>query len=303
MSVLDLRRCRCLFDRNTRLSRPRQTQVQPHPNTKRLFAHYPPVMSSAPGLVSVSILPQLVAPASLRHHTAIIIDQLRASTTICAALQNGAVAVHPFLEPDDAQAFKHRQPRGTCLTGGERHGQLIPGFDLDNSPAAYTTDRVADRHIAFTTTNGTKAALLAQEADSVLVACLGNRLAIIEHLAESSDPIHIICAGTRERVTLEDILAAGAIADGLLARGHPLHAPDARADDDTAHLGHVLWQSASAKPDGILHALLRSRGGRNLARIGLDADIAHCAQLDIYSVVPTFNRELNAFVAAPSREP
>jgi 2-phosphosulfolactate phosphatase len=242
-----------------------------------------------PGVIRTYLLPQLVEPDALIGGVAVIIDQLRASTTICAALAAGAAGVVPCLTEDDARRVKAAAPTGSCLTGGERGGVMIAGFDLDNSPASYTPERVAGRTIAFTTTNGTRAAVLCRQGETMLVGCLANLSALTERIGADERPVHLICAGTRTRVSQEDAGAAGAIAERLAALGRPTNLADARPDDDSTLLALNLWRTANARPGGVLELLLASRGGRNLVREGLRADVERCARIDAYPVVPEFD--------------
>lgn len=251
-----------------------------------------------PGIIRTYLLPQLVDPASLPGGVAVIIDQLRASTTICAALASGAAGVVPCLTPDDATRFKAAALSGTVLTGGEREGVLISGFDLDNSPATYTPARVAGKTIAFTTTNGTKAAVLARHGEQMVIGCLGNLDALARHLGADERPIHIICAGTRDRVSKEDVGAAGAIAEKLASLGRPTNLSDARPDDDSTLLAINLWRTVREQPGGVLDLMQTSRGGRNLTREHLTRDIELCARIDAYPVVPLFNAVSGAFTLA-----
>ncbi len=251
-----------------------------------------------PGVIRTYLLPQLVDPAALAGGVAVIIDQLRASTTICAALAAGAAGVVPCLTEDDARTVKAAATPGTCLTGGEREGVLVAGFDLDNSPSSYTDARVRGRTIAFTTTNGTKAAVLARHGEHMVIGCLANVAAVSKYLGADDRTVHLICAGTRERVSKEDAGAAGAIAERLVALGRPTNLPDARPDDDSTLLAINLWRTAREQPGGVLELMTTSRGGRNLIREDLRADIERCAQLDVYPVVPVFDPVSGAFVLA-----
>jgi 2-phosphosulfolactate phosphatase len=251
-----------------------------------------------PGVVRTYLLPQLAEASALSGGIAIVIDQLRASSTICAAIASGALGVIPCMTEDDARAAKAARPPGTCLTGGERDGVLIPGFDLDNSPSAYTPDAVRSKTIAFTTTNGTKAAVLAEGSDLLVAGCLSNLTAVVSFVGVDDRPVHILCAGTRQRVTLEDILAAGAIAERLQSAGRPIHLPDSRPDDDSSLLAIRLWRDALARPGGILESLHLSRGGRNLKREHLEADVEACSRIDATPVVPLFDRAKGMFVRA-----
>jgi len=136
---------------------------------------------------------------------------LRASTTIVTALANGAACVIPCADVDTARQLAARQTPGTTLLGGERRGVKIEGFDLDNSPASYSRDRVAGKMIIFTTTNGTAALLHARGAARVLIGSLVNRQAVVQVLCADRRAVHLICAGTDGRTTSEDLLGASAI--------------------------------------------------------------------------------------------
>ena len=165
--------------------------------------------------LKVHLLPELVAPEQLRDHAVVVIDVLRATTTIAFALAAGASEVIPCLEVDDARQLAAKYPAGTVLLGGERLGVRIEGFDLGNSPTEYTTDKVAKKTIIFTTTNGTRAMERCRQARRVLLGALVNRRAIAAALAQETN-VDIVCAGTRGEVGLDDALTAGAIAEEVL---------------------------------------------------------------------------------------
>jgi|GEM_PF-4138673 len=149
--------------------------------------------------VRIYPLPANIEPGDLAGGVAVVIDVLRASTTIIVALANGAARVIPCGLVDTARSLAAEDETGNTLTGGERGGVKIEGFDLDNSPASYTRERVAGRSIAFTTTNGTAALLRTQEAARVLIGALVNRQAIVDALRAEGRPIHLVCAA-RPRV-------------------------------------------------------------------------------------------------------
>src|SRR4051812_42560200 len=106
--------------------------------------------------IDVYLLPALVEPEALSGSTVVVIDVLRATTTIVHALAAQAVEVAPFRDVEDARRLANDLGNKAVL-GGERGGVPIPGFDLGNSPAEYTSERVAGKTVIFTTTNGTRA--------------------------------------------------------------------------------------------------------------------------------------------------
>lgn len=246
-------------------------------------------MSAAtPPTVRVALLPSLISPDELRPTVAVVIDQLRATTTITQALASGARWIVPLLDPESALRHRAGFGPGECVTGGERKGVLIEGFDHDNSPRAYTPEAVGGRVIAFTTTNGTAAMHHAACAKRVLLACLGNLSAVVGMLVRMGEPVAVVCAGTLGRVTQEDALVGALIAEALVAKGYRAASDDPRADDDTATMLLAWARSHKGNAEAVANVVRRSRGGRNLARIGLDADVEFCTRMDVWPVVPEY---------------
>jgi 2-phosphosulfolactate phosphatase len=271
-----------------------------------------------PQPLHVHLLPSLIEPDTLQDGTAVIIDILRASSTIITALHNGASRVIPCGTPEEAVQVKQRLAPGTVLLGGERGGVRIPGFDLGNSPAEYPPDVVTGHTVAFTTTNGTRALLAASSAERILIGAFLNRSAVVERLDQDHQPTHLICAGTDGVITGEDVLFAGAIVDGLRQRSVPDGSQDHRwILNDSAMLSLGFWKqaiSASQDPNsatpgftlegmqahrltyGIQSVLKGTRGGQNLTSLGYDADILLCSQVDIISMIPQFDRQEHSLV-------
>jgi 2-phosphosulfolactate phosphatase len=234
--------------------------------------------------IRVHLSPLLVAPTALAGGFVLVIDLLRASTTIVHALASGAAGVLPCEEINEAKVRAAAIP-GTLL-GGERSGIRIEGFDLGNSPAEYTPQRVAGQTIVFTTTNGTRAIRRASQAHTVAVACLANLSACVAAALEAhgrGQTVHLLCAGVRGEVSLDDAIAAGALAQAISVRGgQPL-------TDDPSILAVHAWTLAGAHPAGMAAALAETRGGRNLLEVGLGPDIAVCARIDTTPVLPALN--------------
>ncbi len=165
--------------------------------------------------VQVHLLPELVRAGRLADGVAVVIDVLRATTTIVHALASGCVAVRPCVEVDQARQLADGMRAGRVLLGGERDGKPLPGFDLGNSPGEYTPARCRGTTLVLTTTNGTRALLRAAEASRVLIAAFVNFSAICEQLRHEARPVHILCAGNSGEIALEDTLLAGALVDVL----------------------------------------------------------------------------------------
>lgn len=235
-------------------------------------------------------LPAHVDPHRLAESTVIVIDQLRATSTICYALAAGAKCVVPLLEIDETLRLANQIGREFVVLGGERQGKIINDFDLGNSPSEYTPQRVTGKMVLFTTTNGTRALAHAAAAKRVLVGAIVNRASIVKAV-QGAERIDILCAGTDDKVTGEDILAAGSMIENLL-KGGDWHLNAA------ARAAHNQWQlvvdraaaSGRSVNDELALVLRDTRGGCNLLAVGHESDIVSCAQLDSLSVVPELNR-------------
>jgi len=250
----------------------------PHPHKERVLAAH--------------LLPRLFPADAFSGCVGIVIDALRASTTMVHALHAGAVRIVPVLSVDEARAMAARADFKGALLGGERGGVRIDGFDLGNSPAEYTPERVRGRTIIFTTTNGTAALLQAARATRVLVGSLCNLSAVCAAVAREPRPVHIVCAGTRDEVSLDDCLPAGAMTDALLRAGRHLVA------DDSALLCLRAWREANSRAQaGVVEAMKVSRGGRALVRMGFEADVELCARADTATIVPVYNPETGSITA------
>lgn len=223
----------------------------------------------------VALDPRDPAPADV----AIVVDCIRATTTISHALAAGYASVTCVGEVADAHA---ERTKGVLL-GGERHGVLIEGFDLGNSPAEYA-ERRGDR-LVLTTTNGTRAILQSvDEATIVLVGALVNAQALVDAAlaaAPSAGTIVVRCAGVRGEVALDDVYVAGVLMQRLAQS-----LPGSFATDGA----RTAIALARAYPDA-LTALNDSQSARDLDGTGHEADIARCAQVDLLASAP---RVINA---------
>jgi 2-phosphosulfolactate phosphatase len=231
--------------------------------------------------VQVHLLPDLAPPGSLTGSVAVVVDVLRATTTIVHALAAGCPSVRPCAEVEEARALAGGMRAGRVLLGGERSGSPLPGFDLGNSPREYTAKACRGCTLVLTTTNGTRALLRAAAADRVLLAAFNNYSAVCEQLKQETRPIHILCAGTEGEITLEDTLLAGALVDFLC------EVSQVRLNDSA----RLAWDCFENHGPILLGALEVSRGGANLKRLGYDEDIRTAAQVDQFALVPELRRD------------
>ncbi len=239
------------------------------------------------------LLPALVTEETVAGGVAVVFDILRATTTIVHAMAAGASKVIPTLDEQTAMELARKAApladgRAGAVTGGERRGLLIPGFDLDNNPFAYTPEVVAGRTVVFTTSNGTKAMLHCRAADVVYVGAFVNLSALVEQLSRETRPIHLVCAGTMGQISLEDCLAAGAVAHELFKQNSY---QEGEETDDQLGLAVSAYRQALNSTEGLLGAVSRSFGGRNCTRLGFTKQIERAASLNLFSLVPVFHPE------------
>jgi 2-phosphosulfolactate phosphatase len=239
-------------------------------------------------LINVYNLPNQVPAEELAGAPAIVIDVLRATTTICHALAAGAVEVVPFRTIEETLAAAEKAGRDQVVLGGERRGLRIEGFDLGNSPAEYTPDAVDGRRVFLTTTNGTQALFHARLAKRVVIAAIVNLSSVVESVLNEAT-INILCAGTDGQETLEDVLAAGAIIERLTVT------PTAAWQFNDAAISAVReWRLLVGKADiagrsietQLAEKLRDTLGGRNCIEVGNEADLPECARIDHTRVAP-----------------
>lgn len=210
----------------------------------------------------------------------LVVDVLRATTTAVTYLERGADALLLTATPELALSL--RAGGSGVLLGGERGGLPIPGFDFGNSPVEASAQNFTGKTVVMNTTNGTGAAHVAAETGKhVLLAALTNAHAAARRArALATEEIAIVCAGTDERVGLEDVYAAGVLAEYLLAMG-------VFTVDDGARIALTIRRNAGNP----IEALSSSGHGQRLARLGLEGDVRHAAQVSISRVVPVLAAE------------
>ena len=210
---------------------------------------------------------------------AIVIDVLRATTTMATALESGAEAIQVFDDLDELFRISKRWPTERRLLAGERGGEKLEDFDLGNSPSECIPARVGGKRLFMSTTNGTRALERVQRVPILLTAALTNRAAVVRYLLrEQPHTVWIVAAGWRGGFSLEDTICAGAIACALSVERDS----DCAGDDESIAAMALFerWQTR-------LPQLLRyAHHGRGLAALGCEQDLDYCARLDSVDVVP-----------------
>ncbi len=225
--------------------------------------------------VDVALGPGEWEALDLAGRVAVVIDVLRATTTITTALSNGAEAVIPFADLDECRAYRDKEPE--VLLGGERGGLRPEGFDLGNSPLEYTAERVFGKRIAYTTTNGTRAIESCRGAEEVLLGALVNRMATAEKLAASGLDAVLVCAGKYGGPNLEDTYCAGAIIEALKG---PVS--DTMRLTDRARIALTVFTGLRADGGNLLST---TDHGRDLVSLGFGDDVDYCGRTDATGTV------------------
>ncbi len=220
--------------------------------------------------------PEVVSHTELSGKLAVVVDILRASSTITTALANGAQSVIPVLTPEDAfNAYEQENTNDdSVLLCGERHGKAVKGFHLGNSPTEYLSEIVSGKKLIFTTTNGTRALNVCSDADELLVGSFLNSGVLCDYLADAKRDIIIVCSGKQGSICIEDMVFAGLCVSRLKPRTMPT---------DATMIASLLYEHYR----GNIPKMLRScEHGAFLASIGLAADLDFCAQLDVVETIP-----------------
>ena len=222
----------------------------------------------------------------LTESMVVVIDVLRATSSMAEALVNGAQGVYPAPSTEEAIKLASSLGREDTILCGEARGLMIEGFDLGNSPREFSAERVAGKRLVMSTTNGTRAFFLVEDAVRVL-ACSFMNLSAVAAAAMEADSIVVVCAGMEGLFSLDDAVCAGA----LVQRIRTAAEVDVEASVRTEGR-RILNDAAMGAVEMALtfrinaHFLASTSTGQHLIEIGLREDLEVCAEIDRHSVVP-----------------
>ena len=223
--------------------------------------------------VHVCMTPALIDQFDVSEAIVVVIDILRATTTMCVAFDHGAELMVPVEHIEECAAYKKKG----YLIAGERSGEQLAGFDFGNSPFSYTEETVKGKRIAITTTNGTKAIKAAQErsAKEIVVGSFANISLLTRWLIEKNEHVCLLCAGWRDNITLEDSIFAGAMVRKL--RQH------FRRFQDTAIVAETLFQSANIRKR---YFFRHSSHFHRLVHLNLQEEVKYAMRRDTHPTLP-----------------
>ncbi|OQX90184.1 MAG: hypothetical protein B6D57_04470 [Candidatus Coatesbacteria bacterium 4484_99] len=206
----------------------------------------------------------------------VIIDVLRATTTIITALKNKAIWVLPVLAPEEA--FEMKKVYGDAILAGERDGEKIDGFDLGNSPFEFTEEVVAGRGIIQSTTNGTVNIRYAMGYGEVIICSFININAVRRFCLDYNADILVACSGRYNIMCLEDAVCAGILVEGIIEQSDCY-----RYEMDSVIISMHLYDECRNE---ILGMLKKSQHGRYLTSLGYGRDLEFSAKVDSTDIVP-----------------
>jgi len=228
--------------------------------------------------IEVCLTPALLDLYPIENSIVVVIDILRATSSITYGIENGAEAIIPVMNVEDCLAYADQG----YLLAAERNGEVVEGYDFGNSPFSYTAEKVAGKTIVLTTTNGTKAMHLAQErAYQVIVGSFLNLTAICNYLKKENKDVLLLCAGWKDNFNLEDTLFAGAVVEQLQG--------DFTVGDDSSVAALDMYQLAK---DDLRGYLQKSSHNHRLIKLNIEEDVRFCLKLDVCKAIPVLQGEM-----------
>jgi 2-phosphosulfolactate phosphatase len=230
--------------------------------------------------VNVLISPVNADELYFTGKTTVVIDVLRASTTIISALANGAREVVPVATVEFAVKVSGGMFGGQTLLGGERNTKKIEGFALGNSPSEYLPEIVEGKTIVFYTTNGSKAIVKAKFSKNLFIGSFNNLHILAEHLVKLDDDIEIMCAGNNNLFCMEDTVCAGKLIDEIKSLNKNIEL------SDSAKAANALSKSFGKN---IFQMLKETEHGKLLVENGYESDLEISAKLNSVKSIPVFS--------------
>lgn len=231
--------------------------------------------------VDICLTPSMFNLFDLSNKKVIIIDVFRATSAMCVFLNNGGDQVIPVSTIEKAEQYRsqiHNLNSKKCLVAAERNGEIVPGFDLGNSPLSYINHNFTATSLVITTTNGTLAIDKAQQAgDGMILASFLNASSVVDYILNHSDKdILITCSGWKGRFCIEDVLLAGLLSKKLLSSNC------FTSNSDSIYVSQTLYDLSKHN----MFDFLKDSAYRK--RMNLDEDVKYCLQIDIMKVVPVW---------------
>lgn len=227
--------------------------------------------------IEVCLTPELLHLYAIENSIVVVIDVLRATSSITYGIENGAVSIIPVMDVEDCFAYAGKG----YLLAAERNGEVVKGYDFGNSPFSYTAEKVAGKTVVLTTTNGTKAMNMAQKsAHQVIIGSFLNLTAVCNYLGKQDKDVLLLCAGWKGNFNLEDTLFAGAVVEQLQN--------EFTSADDSSVAALDMYQLAKSDLRGYLR---KSSHSARLIKLNIEEDVKFCLKLDVCTTIPVLQGE------------
>ena len=225
-----------------------------------------------------SFSPALLNIYDISNSIVVIIDVLRATSTIATALFNGAKCVIPV---DSVSKCLEIGRQIESITAGERDGQIAEGLEYGNSPFEYPPEFISGKTLVLTTTNGTRLLHMALDkgAKQIVTGSFPNLSSVCKHLVDAKQNVMLGCAAWKDRVNIEDVLFAGAVIERI--------GEHFKINCDSSHISETIYDDAK---DDLFEFMKRNQASHfhRLVNFGLEKDIRYCLTDDSANVLPVY---------------
>lgn len=220
--------------------------------------------------IDVCISPELLHLYKLEEKIVVVVDILRATSSMTTALANGVKSIIAVASIEECLEYKHKG----YIAAAERDGKTAEHFDLGNSPFSYMDPSFKGKTIVVTTTNGTQAITLSKAAHQVMIGSFLNKTAMVNYLAKQDRDVLVLCSGWRGSFNLEDTLFAGSLVSGLEGTLHH--------ESDSSLMAKRIYESARLN---MMQYLEDSTHFKRLAKLNNYKDIEFCLTEDLYDIL------------------
>lgn len=228
--------------------------------------------------IEICLAPKLFDHYKKENKIVVIVDILRATSIITTLFHNGLAKLIPVKSLDEAEHYKKQG----FLVAAERNGKKIDFADFGNSPFEFTPEKVENKTLVYSTTNGTNTINLAKDSEQVIIASFLNITSVVEYLADQKKDILIICSGWKQDFCTEDFLFAGALSEKLVATN------DFGFDSDQVQVAIDQWEVAKENLSEYIQKMYQYK---RLMQFGFKEIIHYCFKKDISRVIPILQKD------------
>ncbi|SFU60827.1 2-phosphosulfolactate phosphatase [Clostridium sp. DSM 8431] len=228
--------------------------------------------------IDVIISADYIREDIIKDKIVVVIDMLRATSVITAAIKNGCKEVIPTLTVEEAFKKQDELGKENCILGGERKAIKVHGFDFSNSPLEYTEERIKGKSIVLSTTNGTRTLTSCLSAGKIYVGSVLNATAVAQKLVEENRDVVIVNSGTNGQFSMDDYICTGFIIKEVTNLTNKIYLSD---------IAKAAMKAYEGNPD-ITSYIKDARHYGVMLNLKLEEDLGYCVQKNITNVVPKY---------------